>query len=91
MFPFLSAGLDYIAVNTILDFGPGVTMNTIVIRILDDLGRPQLEGAETFQIILRDPTSAGLGSPNIAVITINDSLSDSEYKSVRFRVCFQEG
>lgn len=71
-----SAGLDYIAVNKILDFAPGVTLNTVTIQILDDLGRPQLEGVEHFQIVLKSTIGGSLGSPDKATIYINDSQSD---------------
>ena len=74
--PLSSAGLDYIAVNKILDFAPGVTMQTVRITILDDLGRPRVEGLETFQVVLRMPMGAIMGEPSSAVITINDTVSD---------------
>ncbi|XP_062590289.1 extracellular matrix protein 3-like [Saccostrea cucullata] len=70
------AGLDYIAVNKILDFAPGVTLNTISIQILDDLGRPHLEGIEHFQIVLKSTIGGSLGSPDRALVYINDSVSD---------------
>ncbi|KAK7098028.1 hypothetical protein V1264_004919 [Littorina saxatilis] len=70
------AGIDYVAVNKILDFAPGVTMQRVKVTILDDLGRPKVEGPETFQLLLRMPSAAMLGDPSEAVITINDSISD---------------
>ena len=73
---FSLAGLDYIAVNRILKFAPGVTMQTVRVEILDDLGRPRLEGEESFRIVLRMPNNAVLGEPKTATITINDSISD---------------
>lgn len=73
---FISVGLDYIAVNKILDFAPGVTLNTISIQILDDLGRPHLEGVEHFQIVLKSTIGGLLGSPDKAMVYINDSVSD---------------
>ena len=74
----LTAGLDYIAVNKILDFAPGVTLQRVRVIILDDLGRPKVEGPETFQLLLRMPTAAMLGDPSVAVVTINDSISDGQ-------------
>ena len=62
--------------NKILDFAPGVTLNTVTIQILDDLGRPQLEGVEHFQIVLKSTIGGSLGSPDKATIYINDSQSD---------------
>ncbi|XP_076446552.1 LOW QUALITY PROTEIN: extracellular matrix protein 3-like [Babylonia areolata] len=70
------SGLDYVAVNKILSFVPGVTMQKVKVTILDDLGRPRVEGPETFQLLLRMPGGAMLGDPSVAVITINDSISD---------------
>lgn len=79
---YLSAGIDYIAVNRILEFSPGVTMQTIKITILDDLGRPELEGEETFVVVLRMPIDASLGEPGVATITITDSISDCKFLNV---------
>ncbi|KAK6168396.1 hypothetical protein SNE40_020939 [Patella caerulea] len=83
------AGLDYIAVNRILDFAPGVTMQLVRITILDDLGRPKVEGLETFQVVLRMPMAAMLGEPSTSVITINDTVSDvpsMEFKEGSYEV-----
>ncbi|XP_071087584.1 FRAS1-related extracellular matrix protein 2-like [Haliotis cracherodii] len=74
--PSAKSGLDYIAVNKNLDFAPGVTMQTVRITVLDDLGKPRLEGTETFQVVLRMPMAAMLGEPSNSVIMINDSYSD---------------
>lgn len=78
---FLPAGLDYVATNTVLDFAPGVTMQTVKVGIIDDIGKPRMEGEETFLVILRMPVNAILGEPKEAVVTINDSISDCEYFS----------
>ena len=75
----LTAGLDYLAVNRILDFAPGEMMKTLQVAILDDLGQPVLEGVEKFDLVLRRPMGGGLGEPSLAVVSINDSLSDSKY------------
>ncbi|KAK3099400.1 hypothetical protein FSP39_003828 [Pinctada imbricata] len=82
------AGIDYIAVNNILDFAPGVTMNTVAVRILDDLGRPQIEGIEKFEVLLKGPRGASLGQPYIATININDTESDAP--SMTFKDAFYE-
>jgi hypothetical protein len=66
-------------VNKILDFAPGVTMQRVKVTILDDLGRPKVEGLETFEILLRMPVAAMLGEPKIATVHINDSYSDGKY------------
>ncbi|ESO98011.1 hypothetical protein LOTGIDRAFT_174476 [Lottia gigantea] len=88
------AGLDYIAVNRILEYAPGVTMQLVRITILDDLGRPKVEGLEKFQVVLRMPMGAMLGEPSMAVITINDSVSDvpsMEFKEDSYTVYENDG
>lgn len=70
------SGLDYTAVNRILDFAPGEMTKTLMVTILDDLGQPRLEGLEKFDLVLRMPMGGSLGEPSVAVVSINDSLSD---------------
>lgn len=59
-----------------LDFAPGVSMQTFRVTILDDLGHPELEGTETFGLVLRMPVHGILGEPAKATVFINDSVSD---------------
>ncbi|XP_044079027.1 FRAS1-related extracellular matrix protein 2-like [Siniperca chuatsi] len=70
------AGIDYVGISRNLDFSPGVSMQTFRVTILDDLGQPELEGTETFEIILRMPGNGILGEPGKAAVFINDSVSD---------------
>ncbi|XP_077984509.1 extracellular matrix protein 3-like [Glandiceps talaboti] len=77
------AGQDYNGISKNLDFAPGVTMQTVRIIILDDLGQPVLEGPETFELVLRMPVGAALGQPDMSVVTINDSVSDLPKMSFR--------
>lgn len=53
-------------------------MQRVRVTILDDLGRPRVEGPETFQVILRMPSNATLGEPSVATVTINDTISDGK-------------
>ncbi|XP_078683006.1 FRAS1-related extracellular matrix protein 2-like [Branchiostoma floridae x Branchiostoma belcheri] len=70
------SGQDYVGISKNLDFPPGVTMQTVRITILDDLGQPVLEGPETFDLVLRMPMNAALGEPSRTTVVINDSVSD---------------
>lgn len=70
------AGVDYVGISRNLDFAPGVSMQTFKVTILDDLGQPELEGTESFELVLRMPANGILGEPGKATVFINDSVSD---------------
>lgn len=70
------AGIDYVGISRNLDFAPGVSMQTFKVTILDDLGQPELEGVESFELVLRMPVNGILGEPAKAMVFINDSVSD---------------
>ncbi|XP_060554877.1 FRAS1-related extracellular matrix protein 2-like isoform X2 [Ruditapes philippinarum] len=87
------ASTDYIPVVRILDFAPGEMTETLSVTILDDLGHPVLEGSEKFELHLRMPVGGSIGEPSVAIITINDSLSDlpkMEFADVEYEVLERE-
>uniref|UniRef100_A0A8C5C0N3 FRAS1 related extracellular matrix 2a n=1 Tax=Gadus morhua TaxID=8049 RepID=A0A8C5C0N3_GADMO len=77
------AGIDYVGISRSLDFAPGVSAQTFRVTVLDDLGRPELEGVESFELVLRMPVHGILGDPAKATVFINDSVSD--LPKVQFR------
>ncbi|CAB1418214.1 unnamed protein product [Pleuronectes platessa] len=77
------AGVDYVGISRNLDYAPGVSMQTFRVSILDDLGQPELEGTESFELVLRMPVHGILGEPGKATVFINDSVSD--LPKVQFR------
>ncbi|KAM9333818.1 FRAS1-related extracellular matrix protein 2a [Pholidichthys leucotaenia] len=77
------AGIDYVGISHNLDFAPGISTRTLRVTILDDLGQPELEGTESFELRLQMPVNGILGEPGKATVFINDSLSD--LPKVQFR------
>uniref|UniRef100_A0A8C6QSG7 FRAS1-related extracellular matrix protein 2 n=2 Tax=Nannospalax galili TaxID=1026970 RepID=A0A8C6QSG7_NANGA len=84
--PSAEAGTDYVGISRNLDFTPGVNMQTVRAVVLDDLGRPVLEGIERFELVLRMPVNAALGEPSKATVSINDSASDLPKMQFKERV-----
>ena len=68
-------------------FYSGVSIQRFPVRIVDDLGRPELEGVEAFDVVLRMPVGGAIGAPNRTTVFINDTndgptfcFKKSEYK-----------
>ena len=64
-----TAGVDYVGTNVSIVFPPGVTSQSLVIRLNDDL---LIEGNETVGLRLVNPIGAVLGTPSTATLTILD-------------------
>jgi hypothetical protein len=76
---------DYANTSGTLDFTAGQTSKTIDIPIVQD---SSLEGDETFSVTLSSPSSAVLGSPNPATVTIldDDSTGTLDFSAQRYDV-----
>lgn len=64
------SGVDYTAASGILTFNPGQMAKTFSVPILDDT---IVEGPETVDLTLSNPTNASLGANDTAVLTIGDN------------------
>src|SRR5437763_7322349 len=64
---------DYITALGTLSFAPGETSKSFVVLINDD---SYIEGNETFNVTLSNPSGATLGAPSIATVTINDNPTE---------------
>jgi hypothetical protein len=64
-----NAGSDYVGVTSVVTFTPGLTTQTFTVAIINDTLD---EANETVNLTLSTPTSATLGVPNPATLTITD-------------------
>jgi len=64
---------DYITAVGTLRFAAGETSKNVVLLINDD---SYIEGTETFNITLSNPSGVALAAPSIATLTINDNSSE---------------
>lgn len=64
-----TSGLDFTATSGTLNFGVGVTTQTIIVPILGDAIQ---EGTESFTVTLANPVGGALGTPATATGTITD-------------------
>jgi hypothetical protein len=65
-----SSRCDYETSIGTIKFGPGETLRTISVFVIDDA---YLEGTETFTVTLSNPSGATLGSQSTANVTITDN------------------
>ncbi|MGH9941632.1 MAG: pre-peptidase C-terminal domain-containing protein [Pyrinomonadaceae bacterium] len=63
------ARCDYATTVDTLVFGPNETTKSFTIPLVNDV---HPDGDETFQLVLRNPAGATLGSPSTATVTITD-------------------
>jgi hypothetical protein len=61
---------DYATSNDTLTFAPGDGSKSFVVPIINDV---HVEGPETFQVVLSNPTGMTLGTPTTVTVTINDN------------------
>lgn len=81
------ANVDYYPVVKTLMFDSDEEKKVVFISIVDDIGRPRLEGNETFEILLNLPRNGRLVKQRSnAIVTIKDEESDSMYfnSSIKF-------
>jgi hypothetical protein len=64
---------DYITALGTLRFGPGENSKNLTLLVNDD---SYVEGTETFNLVLSNPSGATLGIPAVTTITINDSPTE---------------
>ena len=62
-------GVNYTPSSGTLVFKPGQTSQTFTIPVIHDI---QVTGPLTVGLALSSPTQGSLGTPNTAVLTIND-------------------
>ena len=75
----VSVGVDYVPVDVLLRFAPGVKQGVARVRILDDLSSPRMEGVEKFELVLRLATGGRLVEPWTTVVAIDDVTSDGAF------------
>lgn len=78
-----TAGFDYTAASGVLTFANGETVKTFVVPILEDT---LVEGNETFNVSLANPTGGQLLAPSNTVVTIVDDDSGFKFSSPSYSV-----
>ncbi|MBT9165955.1 MAG: hypothetical protein DDT25_00618 [Chloroflexi bacterium] len=75
---------DYTVASGTLTFDPGVTSQSFTVTILND---DLVEGDETLNLTLSNPTNAVLGTPAVAVLTIiDDEMPEVMFDSATYMV-----
>ena len=77
------AGRDYVATNVSLTFNEAENFKPVSIRVLDNL---VVDGDRTFTVNLSSPSSAAIGSPSNAVVTILDNDSVISFAQAQYTV-----
>ena len=77
------AGVDFTPVTAALTFAPGQTSATFSVPIIATQGRL---GKFTVDLMLSNPTGAGLGSPGSAVLTITSSPGTLQFSTAAVTV-----
>jgi hypothetical protein len=78
-------GVDYTLAAGTLTFDPGVTADNVSISVVDD---GLVEGDETVEVTLSNPSNASLGVNTVHTYTINN---DDSYPSVEFDLAGSSG
>jgi len=81
-------GLNYTATNGTLVFAVGETNQTIVVPILNN---GFAEGTKTFNVILSNPTNAGLGTLRTNTVSITDNDAGVQFVSASISVAEDAG
>lgn len=82
------AGLDYTVVDGTLDFAIGETTKSFNITVLND---DLVEGNETINLALIDPSNLLLGAQRTAILRIDDDDRGIEFANTSFSVQEQAG
>jgi len=83
-----TAGAKYTATNGTLTFSAGETNRAIVVPILNE---GFVEGTQTFQVLLSNPTNAVLGTPATATVSITDNDVGLQFQFPTYSVAEDAG
>ena len=75
-YPSFTVGEDYIEVEEKLVFQEGEDRRGVTVTLLDDAGRPSVEGREVLHLVLRSPLGGLLGRLPSTTLAIDDTRQD---------------